>query len=164
MVRDHFAILKVGPWLTFAFREAVFALAAVEQEWLGNRKGIEISRVRESLEEAMLANPQYWKSYYRGDDAALRLARKYSFSDRSRYYWPQPTVAVALERLLANLNAHPAPVSLLSQYLPNQSAALRARVVSNHPVELIYSKILEVIDQYAYACGKGPPGMNQMFG
>ncbi|HYA25855.1 MAG TPA: class II D-tagatose-bisphosphate aldolase, non-catalytic subunit, partial [Terriglobales bacterium] len=27
MVRDHFAILKVGPWLTFAFREAVFALA-----------------------------------------------------------------------------------------------------------------------------------------
>jgi|HubBroStandDraft_3_1064219.scaffolds.fasta_scaffold07839_2 D-tagatose-1,6-bisphosphate aldolase subunit GatZ/KbaZ len=164
MVRDHFAILKVGPWLTFAFREAVFALAAVEQEWLGNRKGIEISRVQESLEEAMLANPQYWKSYYRGDDAALRLARKYSFSDRSRYYWPQPTVAVALERLLANLNAHPAPVSLLSQYLPNQSAALRARVVSNHPVELIHSKILEVIDQYAYACGKGPPGMNQMIG
>ena len=154
MVHDHFAILKVGPWLTFAFREAVFALAAVEQEWLGNRKGIEISRVQESLEEAMLANPQYWKSYYRGDDAALRLARKYSFSDRSRYYWPQPTVAVALERLLANLNAHPAPISLLSQYLPNQSAALRARVVSNHPVELIHSKILEVLDQYAYACGK----------
>ena len=76
MVRDHFAILKVGPWLTFAFREAVFALAAVEQEWLGDRKGIAISRVRESLEEAMLANPQYWKSYYRGDDAALRFARK----------------------------------------------------------------------------------------
>ena len=154
MVRDHFAILKVGPWLTFAFREAVFALAAVEEEWLGDRKGIAISRVRESLEEAMLANPQYWKSYYRGDDAALRFARRYSFSDRSRYYWPQPTVAAALQRLLANLNAHPAPVSLLSQYLPNQSEALRAGVVSNHPVELIHSKILEVLDQYAYACGK----------
>jgi D-tagatose-1,6-bisphosphate aldolase subunit GatZ/KbaZ len=154
MVRDHFAILKVGPWLTFAFREAVFALAAVEQEWLGDRKGIAISRVRESLEEAMLANPQYWKGYYRGDAAALRFARKYSFSDRSRYYWLQPTVAAALQRLLANLNAHPAPVSLLSQYLPNQSSALRAGVVSNHPVELIHSKILEVLDQYAYACGK----------
>ena len=154
MVRDHFAILKVGPWLTFAFREAVFALAVVEQEWLGDRKGIVISRVRESLEEAMLANPQYWKGYYRGDDAALRFARKYSFSDRSRYYWPQPTVAAALQRLLANLNAHPAPASLLSQYLPNQSAALRAGVVSNHPVELIHSKIMEALDQYAYACGK----------
>jgi len=63
MVCDHFAILKVGPWLTFAFREAVFALAAVEEEWLGDRKGIAISGVRESLEEAMLANPQYWKGY-----------------------------------------------------------------------------------------------------
>jgi D-tagatose-1,6-bisphosphate aldolase subunit GatZ/KbaZ len=154
MVRDHFAILKVGPWLTFAFREAVFGLAAVEQEWLSDRKGIVISRVRESLEEAMLANPQYWRSYYRGDDAALRLARKYSYSDRSRYYWPQPIVAAALQRLLANLNAYPAPVSLLSQYLPNQSAALRTRAISNHPVELIHGKILEVIDQYAYACGK----------
>ena len=40
MVKDHFAILKVGPWFTFAFREAVFALAMVEEEWLGGRKGI----------------------------------------------------------------------------------------------------------------------------
>ena len=54
MVRDHFAILKVGPWLTFAFREAVFALAAVEQEWLGDRKGIAISRVRESWKKRCL--------------------------------------------------------------------------------------------------------------
>jgi D-tagatose-1,6-bisphosphate aldolase subunit GatZ/KbaZ len=154
MVRDHFAILKVGPWLTFAFREAVFGLAAVEQEWLGNRKGLELSQVRESLEEAMLANPQYWKGYYRGDEAALQLARKYSFSDRSRYYWPQPAVAAALQRLIANLEAHPAPLSLLSQYLPNQSAGVRARALSNRPVALIHSKILEVIEQYAYACEK----------
>jgi D-tagatose-1,6-bisphosphate aldolase subunit GatZ/KbaZ len=160
MVSDHFAILKVGPWLTFAFREAVFALAAVEQEWLGGRKGIAISRLRESLEEAMLADPQYGKGYYRGDDAALRFARKYSFSDRSRYYWPQPTVAAALERLLENLKADPAPVSLLSQYLPNQAAALRAGLVSNSPIELIHSKILEVLEQYAYACGKTLPGIN----
>ena len=153
MVRDHFAILKVGPWLTFTFREAVFALAAVEEEWLGNRSGITISRLRESLEEVMLANPEHWKSYYRGDGAALRFARRYSFSDRARYYWLQPKVAAALQRLLANLTAHPAPVSLLSQYLPTQSAAVRAKAISNHPVELIHNKILEVIDHYAHACG-----------
>jgi len=153
MVRDHFAILKVGPWLTFAFREAVFALAAVEEEWLGNRSGITISGVRESLEHAMLANPEYWRNYYRGDDAALRLARKYSFSDRSRYYWPQPNVAAALQQLLANLTAHPAPVSLLSQYLPDQGAALRAGGVPHNPVALIHNKILEVINHYAHACG-----------
>jgi len=153
MVRDHFAILKVGPWLTFTFREAVFALAMVEEEWLGHRRGITTSRVREALEKAMLANPEHWKSYYRGDDAALRFARKYSFSDRARYYWPQPKVAAALERLLANLTAHPAPVSLLSQYLPNQSAAVRGGTLSNDPVSLIQHKILEVIDHYAQACG-----------
>jgi D-tagatose-1,6-bisphosphate aldolase subunit GatZ/KbaZ len=160
MVRDHFAILKVGPWLTFAFREAVFALAEIEQEWLGNRKGVALSRVRDSLEEAMIADPQYWKNYYRGDEAALRFARKYSLSDRCRYYWPKPEVAAALETLLSNLTAHPAPVSLLSQYLPNQSATVREGSIANHPVELIRSKIGEVIDQYADACGLAAIGRN----
>jgi D-tagatose-1,6-bisphosphate aldolase subunit GatZ/KbaZ len=153
MVRDHFAILKVGPCLTFAFREAVFALAAVEEEWLGGRKGSAISRVRESLEQAMLANPEHWKNYYHGDEDELRFARKYSFSDRCRYYWPQPEVRAALQRLLANLRAHPAPVSLLSQYLPDQHRALLAGAVSNDPVALIQNKILGVIDHYAHACG-----------
>ncbi|MEZ5193532.1 MAG: class II D-tagatose-bisphosphate aldolase, non-catalytic subunit [Nocardioides sp.] len=32
---DRFAILKVGPGLTFAYREAVFALAAIEVELWG---------------------------------------------------------------------------------------------------------------------------------
>ena len=153
MVRDHFAILKVGPWLTFAFREAVFALAAIEEEWLGASKSIVLSHVRETLEEAMLAGPQYWRSYYHGDDAALRFARKYSLSDRCRYYWPQPKVTAALQTLLANLGAHPAPISVLSQYLPNQSEALRAGRIENNPAELIRNKIAEVIDHYAYACG-----------
>jgi D-tagatose-1,6-bisphosphate aldolase subunit GatZ/KbaZ len=153
MVGDHFAILKVGPWLTFAFREAVFALAEIEQEWLGSRKGITLSRLKEALDEAMLADPQYWKGYYRGDEAALRFARKYSLSDRCRYYWPQPTVATALRTLLGNLEAHSASVSLLSQYLPNQAQAVCAGQIVNHPVQLIRNKIGEVISHYTYACG-----------
>ena len=39
MVKDHFAILQVGPWLTCAFREAVFALVMIEDEWLAWRQG-----------------------------------------------------------------------------------------------------------------------------
>jgi D-tagatose-1,6-bisphosphate aldolase subunit GatZ/KbaZ len=153
MVVDHFAILKVGPALTFAFREAVFALAAMEEEWLGDRSEVTLSRIRESLEEAMVENPEHWKGYYRGDDLQLHFARKYNLSDRCRYYWPQPKVAAALQRLLANLTMHPVPLSLVSQYLPNQHAALRDGIISNQPAELIRSKILEVIDQYAQACG-----------
>src|SRR6266849_395648 len=57
MVEDHFAILKVGPWLTFAFREAVFALAWMEQEWLGKQRGVTLSHVPETLDQAMLGNP-----------------------------------------------------------------------------------------------------------
>jgi D-tagatose-1,6-bisphosphate aldolase subunit GatZ/KbaZ len=153
MVCDHFAILKVGPWLTFTSREAVFALAAIEEEWLSSRKGIAISRIREALDEAMVANPEHWKNYYRGDDAALGLARKYSLSDRSRYYWTQPNVAASLQRLLGNLTLQPPPVSLLSQFLPNQAAAVRAGEIANNPVALIHSKVQEVIDLYVRACG-----------
>jgi len=153
MVKDHFAILKVGPWFTFAFREAVFALAMVEEEWLGGRKGITRSGVREALDHAMVADPSHWKSYYHGDGAALHFARKYSYSDRSRYYWPQPAVQQALQRLLENLAEYPAPLSLLSQYLPKQWEEIRAEKLLNDPVKLIHSWILEVIDNYAYACG-----------
>ena len=38
LVASHFAILKVGPELTAAYREAVVAMAAIE-EWLPVRKG-----------------------------------------------------------------------------------------------------------------------------
>ena len=153
MVKDHFAILKVGPWLTFAFREAVFALAMVEEEWLAWRKGITRSGVREALDHAMVTDPANWKGYYHGEEGALHFARKYSYSDRSRYYWPQPAVQQALQKLLRNLTASPAPLSLLSQYLPKQWEEIRAGNLLNDPVKLIHSRILEVIDNYAYACG-----------
>jgi len=155
MVRDHFALLKVGPWLTFAFREAVFALAAIEEEWLGTRQGVTLSRVCDSLDEGMVARPEYWKSYYHGNEDELRFARKYSLSDRSRYYWPQPAVAAAVQRLLDNLTLYPAPFSLLSQFMPNQAARVHAGELLNNPDDLIRNKILEIIDHYATACGMG---------
>ena len=155
MVEDHFAILKVGPWLTYAFREAVFALVAIEQEWLSARKGITLSRVPETLEKAMLDNPVHWRKYYHGDEAYLHYARKYSYSDRSRYYWSQPQVQDALSRLLTNLSQYPAPLPLLSQYLPIQYEAARTGVLSNRPKHLIHHKILEVIKCYTDACGMG---------
>jgi D-tagatose-1,6-bisphosphate aldolase subunit GatZ/KbaZ len=153
MVRDHFAILKVGPWLTYAFREAVFALAMMEEEWLGSRRDVTLSKVRKELEAAMLENPTHWTSYYRGGEAELKFARKYSYSDRSRYYWPLPNVASALQRLLSNLTANPAPVPLVSQYLPRQFEAIREGRLKNDPRELIREKILEVLNIYANACG-----------
>jgi D-tagatose-1,6-bisphosphate aldolase subunit GatZ/KbaZ len=79
LVEDHFAIVKVGPWLRFAFREAIFALSAMERELLGGNKAIRLSEVRQALENAMLRNPSHWRSYYHGDEAKQRFSRAYSY-------------------------------------------------------------------------------------
>ncbi|MGA8492180.1 MAG: class II D-tagatose-bisphosphate aldolase, non-catalytic subunit [Terriglobales bacterium] len=153
MVEDHFAILKVGPWLTFAFREAVLALAAIEREWLGQRKGIRLSRVWEALEAAMLRNPVYWRSYYHGTEDEIRFARIYSYSDRCRYYWVDTTVQQELARLRANLDASPPPLTLVSQYLPMQYEAIRAGVLQVKAEDMIQEHIRAVLRVYAAACG-----------
>lgn len=153
MVEDHFGILKVGPWLTFAFREAVFALSAVEREWLGGKSGAVISHVPEALEQAMLNNPVHWRAYYRGDERELAFARRYSYSDRCRYYWPEPPVQRELEILVKNLTDSPPPLTLLSQYLPEQYDAVRAGSIPNVAASLIHDRIRKVARIYAAACG-----------
>jgi D-tagatose-1,6-bisphosphate aldolase subunit GatZ/KbaZ len=152
LVEDHFAILKVGPWLTFAFREAVFALEEIEREWLGGKSGPTLSGLRGVMEDAMQANPAYWEGYYRGDEHQRRFARRWSYSDRIRYYWPRPEAEAALARLLANLEERPVPLSLISQYLPVQYNAVRGGSLSPAPRDLIRHRILEVLAPYARAC------------
>lgn len=150
LVRDHFAILKVGPGLTFAFREAIFSLALMEKELL---PGEEQSRLIETLDAVMLARPVHWRKYYQGDERELAFKRKYSFSDRIRYYWPEPAVQKALDRLMANLTEHPIPETLLSQFMPDQYHKVRAGVISPTPQALILDKIGEVLAMYDRACG-----------
>lgn len=158
MVEDHFAILKVGPWLTFALREAVLALSSIEREWLGGRRGVELSRVWEALEAAMLADPSHWRDYYTGSEDRQRLARKYAFSDRVRYYWAVPEVQAELERLLGNLRAASPPATLISQFLPAQYEALREGELQADPLALIEHRIAQVLRVYAAACRPATTG------
>jgi len=153
MVEDHFAILKVGPWLTFAYREAIFALSSIEREILGHKREARSSQVREALEFEMLRNPAYWRSYYRGDDNELRLSRAFSFSDRCRYYWPQPSVQEEVKRLLHNLGRFSCPLTLLSQYLPTEYEAIREGALENDAASIIRHHIRRVIRFYGAACG-----------
>jgi D-tagatose-1,6-bisphosphate aldolase subunit GatZ/KbaZ len=157
LVRDHFAILKVGPALTFAFREALFALEQIEREalatGLGTAGGGEPSRLRETLDAAMREDPAHWRAYYSGGEDELAFARAFSFSDRCRYYWPRPDVRDALERLLGDLSRRPIPLALLSQYLPAQYAAVRAGKLEPSPEALIRHRIGAVLKTYWAACG-----------
>jgi D-tagatose-1,6-bisphosphate aldolase subunit GatZ/KbaZ len=90
MVQDHFAILKVGPRLTFAYREAIFALSAIERDWLGNSKKTRLSAVTETLNAAMLRNPVHWQGYVGYQDEAMQfVSRQFSYSDRCRSTTPE---------------------------------------------------------------------------
>jgi D-tagatose-1,6-bisphosphate aldolase subunit GatZ/KbaZ len=119
LVVDHFAILKVGPGLTFAYREALFGLSYIEDELLG----AEASGVRRVLDEAMLADPGYWQPFYPSDPEAAAHARRFSRSDRSRYYWPAPAVQRAVSQLHGNLERTGLRSELVSQFLPWLSAS-----------------------------------------
>lgn len=154
MVKDHFAILKVGPWLTYAFREAVFSLAAIEYELSSFKSSIRSSQIRDVIDEVMCRDPEYWKNHYRGNRGQLAFARKYSYSDRVRYYWVNKTVSEALDRLFENLHRNQIPLALLSQYMPGQYRAVRDGSLSNTPEELVQHKIREVTGIYSYACGQ----------
>ncbi len=114
LIQDHFAILKVGPELTFAWREALYALDKIEQE---NPDISNKSNIREFVEKEMLTSSNYWKNYYSGTDTELAFKRVYSLSDRIRYYWSSPAISKKIQDSTPNLEKA-LTYSLVSQYLP----------------------------------------------
>jgi D-tagatose-1,6-bisphosphate aldolase subunit GatZ/KbaZ len=151
LVQDGFAILKVGPALTFAMREALDALEDMESQLVPDGAQSHLSRV---VEETMLRHPKDWQPYYAGSDAEQKLLRKYSYSDRVRYYWHRPEIAAVVERLVTNLSGVKIPESMLSRYLPEQYVRVREGEISGDPVALIVDKVRDVLRIYAAACGK----------
>lgn len=149
LVEDGVAILKVGPGLTFMAREALFALAKIEDE-LFYQTGVATSNFIEVLEEVMLADPSRWLKYYPGNNNEQYIKRKYSFSDRSRYYMQNPKVVKAIEILLNNLKEG-VPLNLLSQYLPIQYTKVREGKLENTPIALVCDRVINTIDEYLFA-------------
>ena len=149
LVRDHFAILKVGPGLTFALREALWALDAIEREWVApeSRAGQRATPLRRMREQ-----PKYWQRYYHTDGRQLGIDLDFSLSDRIRYYWPDPQIEAACAKLFANLRADPPPISLISQYLPHALKALRDGVADHDPHSLAAAHVAAVLDDYHFAC------------
>jgi D-tagatose-1,6-bisphosphate aldolase subunit GatZ/KbaZ len=151
MVEDGFAILKTGQSMTAAAREAAFMLARVEEELFGARKGARLSRFVEILEGVMVENPRHWKGHYPGVDAAFQ--RKYSFYDRQRYYWNEKPVAESLRVLVENLRSAGIPLSLVSQYMPEQYKKIRVGLLENEPEAMIRDRVMDHMKEYAYAVG-----------
>ncbi len=148
MVEDGIAILKVGPALTYGLREALFSLSLMENELVPAE---ERSNFIDVLEKVMLENPGNWQKHYHGDEKQLHLARKYSFSDRARYYIGLPEVTDAMNKLFANLNAHKIPLNMLHQYMPLTYAKVRDGILPLDAKELAMDGITNFMLDYEYA-------------
>ena len=149
MVEDGVAILKVGPGLTFAAREGLYALSFIEDE-VCKVNGNKLSNFRDVLDEEMLKNNSHWVKHYHGTEEEIALKRKYSFSDRSRYYYATKSVQNAIDTLLNNLKDG-CPLNLLSQFMPIQYTKVREGLLKNNPKELVLDRIGNTIDEYLYA-------------
>lgn len=150
MVRDGIRILKVGPALTFAAREGLYALENIEKEVCEG----ELSHFRATLEETMCADSRYWKKYYHGSEHEVAMKRAFSYSDRSRYYMGEKAVQESMSRLFANLDAARIPLSVLSQYMPNQYARVRAGSLRVNARDLCADRVRDYLDDYSFACGE----------
>ena len=106
-----FAFQKIGPALTFAWREAVYAL-----DWLAEAAGWGPAILRPAMERLMTADPGHWQGHYHGPD--LELQRHFGLADRIRYYWPRPEAQAALAALRDRLAGRRLPVPLLWQAFP----------------------------------------------
>lgn len=146
MVEDGIAILKVGPALTFALREGLYALAHMEKALVDDASQ---SRFMEVLEAVMLDHPNNWKKHYHGSEAERVFKRHYSFSDRSRYYMPDTRIECAIEVMMKNLKD--IPLSLLSQFMPIQYRKVREGQLKKDPEQLAQDVVHELLKDYRYA-------------
>ena len=152
MVSDGIAILKVGPALTFSLREGLFALSMIERELVPENQR---ANFIETLEAVMLENPKNWQKHYHGSEEEKRIARKYSYSDRCRYYFSLPEIKSAISKLFANIDsiADKIPAGMLRQYMPRQYRRVRDGRLEMKAVSLVKDCVVELCEDYNYAVG-----------
>ena len=151
MVEDGIAILKVGPALTYGLRESLFSLSMMEKELVPEEKQ---AHFIETLEKVMLKKPDNWKKHYHGDEKQLALCRKYSFSDRCRYYIGLPEVVESINKLFENLREYPIPMNMLHQYMPISYIKVRDGIIPLDPRELALDGVVAFMEDYEYAIGR----------
>jgi D-tagatose-1,6-bisphosphate aldolase subunit GatZ/KbaZ len=144
LVRGHFGILKVGPELTFAFRQAVFAMERLAQ-LAGLPSGVEAA-----LRGVMLADPKDWRTYVEAGPEEGRMML-YGLSDRVRYYWPRPEVQAALRALFDGLHGAKLAPGLVAQVTgglvgPVEPAGL--------PETIVRRMVGDVVARYRRATGE----------
>lgn len=145
LVGAHFFFLKVGPELTFRFREAVWALASLEDMLCPAPR----SDIRQVLDKKMSENPSHWQAYYTGSPEEIHFLKTFSYSDRIRYYWTDVEVTQALGTLIGTLSAQALPETAVSQVF----TGLEFGDMPTDAGTLIEHHIGRCIKRYFHACG-----------
>ncbi len=152
LVRDGFAILKVGPGLTFALREALYALDRIAEVLFPDRT----ETLRDAMESVMVAQPKHWARHYPGTARHQRLQRHFSYSDRIRYYWTDPAAVRAVSDLMAQFGNRAIPEPLISQFLGGAYPLVMAGTVAPTAPALVRSAVTRVLVTYDSACAARP--------
>jgi len=144
--RRHFAILKVGPALTYAYREAIYALSKLDQ-WLHGS-----AHISELMEAKMQANPKYWQGHYEAEDSQkLRNLLHFSYADRIRYYWTEPDIVAEVSALESRLESLKPDHCLLRAFVPadtlERAYVLQKQGIAWHKA-VIYTYIQEALAPY----------------
>ena len=148
LVGGGFAILKVGPGLTFALREALYGLDLIASELDG-----EAPMLKQTMENIMMGDHNHWAKYYSGTSSQQRLQRHFSYSDRIRYYWSQPAARQAVDVVRTRLGNRSIPETLISQYLAPLTAKVRSGDVVADFDGIKLACVQATLRDYAKACG-----------
>lgn len=145
---DGYSIQKVGPWLTYAYREALYSLDAIAGALCNNYVA---GSLPEAMEFAMIENPEYWQHHYLGSANEQSLKRHFSYSDRIRYYWATETAERAVGELLNTLGNQALPEILVSQFLPQHWRSSMSQAITAETV--IVDSVQSVLEQYPVLVG-----------
>ncbi len=145
LVVDRSAILKVGPEITFRFREAIVALDRIETLLRVDDPASILTAVMQAMED----DPSNWQGYYQGAPEDIEMLKIYSYSDRIRYYWDCPPVRLALRRLLENIRVVGIPAAIASQFGMRDPEAK----TSFSPEEVIADRVDRTTERYYHATG-----------
>jgi D-tagatose-1,6-bisphosphate aldolase subunit GatZ/KbaZ len=154
LVKGHFAILKVGPELTYFMREGYEHLLAIEAELVPDQA--KRSGLREAVIGAMRSDEALgdWRKYC-GIPAGATPAEEEvqmwsSLTDRIRYYWNKPEARAALATLMENIRScgGVTEASAKSRFKLDDVAG------PQDPEALVVRYVRQVTGRYAEACGQ----------
>jgi len=89
-----------------------------------------------------------WSTFCHGSEQDKAYARKYSLSDRARYYLDDSEIQASIDCLLKNINAIPLPYGMLSQFFSDVKETVMNSGQTITAEMLVKERVKNVIKDY----------------